>query len=75
MLLEANNLKMSAPQQSELIPKEYRYTQVIFQIVPMTLNQEGPFRVEFIPQDQPPIHADFYVAADKSLLQTALEAR
>ena len=69
VMLEAKNIKMVHADQHVSIPKEYRYSQLIFQIAPMPLQEEGVYRVDFAFVDGPTIHADFFVSCDPSLLR------
>lgn len=70
IVMSAAGLKILPLESATLIPPEYRLAQVFFQVVPMPLTEEGPYRVEFKFLNGPTIHSDFYVAVDPSLLKS-----
>ena len=68
ILMTAPDLEVPSRQNGgPLIPDEYRYAQVVFQIAPMPLNEEGAYRIEVASSDGATTHASFYVAVDASL--------
>ena len=67
--MSASDLQVPAPDQaSSLIPNEYKYTQLVFQLIPMLFSEEGTYRIDFTFPNGANIHASFYVAADPSLV-------
>jgi hypothetical protein len=69
VLLNAEKLRVVIPDQSHLVPKEFRHTLLLLQIVPMPINEEGVYRADFAFSDSSTITTSFYVAADPSLVK------
>lgn len=69
LLMTVNDLNVPALDQSVLVPAEFRIAQIMFQITPMPLNEEGRYRVDFAFPNSSILHVDFYVAVDPSLIR------
>lgn len=70
VLLQAKDVKLRvAKEQSIPIPQEYRHSQLIFQMAPMPLEEEGRYRVDFEFLNGPTFHAEFYVAVNPAARQ------
>ena len=69
-LMSAADLQISAEEQSSLlVPAQYKYTSIAFQVIPMPLAEEGPYRVDYTFNDGTSLHASFYVAVDPSAVK------
>jgi len=67
LILEVPSLAVATPPPS-VVPAEYRATQFAFQVAPMSLNEEGVYRVEYCFEAWAPCAAEFFVGVDPSLL-------
>lgn len=66
VLFEARDLKTAPSDEKTTVPKEYRPSQLIVQIAPMPLNEEGRYRVDFMLPNGPTIETDFFVFREPS---------
>jgi|HubBroStandDraft_6_1064221.scaffolds.fasta_scaffold1206985_2 hypothetical protein len=70
ILIEIPNAPAPAPMPS-VVPPEYRHRILVFQIAPMSLNEQGEYRVEYDFQIWPIFTVSFFVGLDRSLVQGA----
>jgi hypothetical protein len=65
VLIHAPEVEVPLPSESSLVPEEYRNTQLVFQIAPMQVPEQGVYRVEFRFSDSRIVDAAFYVSPVK----------
>lgn len=62
VVMETPEVQVAASDPANPVPEPYRQSLLIFQIAPMNVTEQGPYRVEFIFADSAPVATGFYIA-------------